>query len=113
MRVFGVAALSAVLIGTAGLATPARAQSETPHVNLLSDKPTMIQEQIEAFQAKEKPYMESLRNIPDAKVSNDPWGGVRSDAPKATPAAKDSTKTSTKTSSKTSSAKAKTKTGSN
>lgn len=120
MRVFAVA-MSALLIGSAGLATSARAQSEGPHVNLLSDQPSKTPEQIEADQAKEKAYKESLRKIPDAKVSNDPWGSVRSDAPKAAPAAKTSTKTSTKASStkssstRASSAKAKTeaRTGSN
>ena len=110
MRVFGVAAISALLIGMAGWAAPARAQSEAPHVNLLPDQPSKTPEQIEADQAKDKAYKESLRKIPDAKVSNDPWGGVRSDAPKAAPAAKTATKTS---SAKASSAKAKAKTGSN
>ena len=110
MRVFGVAAMSALLIGMAGWAAPARAQSEAPHVNLLPDQPSKTPEQIEADQAKDKAYKESLRKIPDAKVSNDPWGGVRSDAPKAAPAAKTATKTS---SAKASSAKAKAKTGSN
>ena len=109
MRVFGVAALSALLIGTAGSTAPARAQGEAPHINLLPDQPSKTPEQIEADQVKEKAYKESLRKIPDAKASNDPWGSVRSDAPKAAPAAKASTKASTKTSS----AKAKTKTGSN
>jgi len=110
MRVFGVAAMSALLIGMAGWAAPARAQSEAPHVNLLPDQPSKTPEQIEADQAKDKAYKESLRKIPDAKVSNDPWGGVRSDAPKAAPAAKTATKTS---SAKASSAKAKVKTGRN
>ena len=101
MRVFGVAAMSALLIGMAGWAAPARAQSEAPHVNLLPDQPSKTPEQIEADQAKDKAYKESLRKIPDAKVSNDPWGGVRSDAPKAAPAAKTST------------AKSRSRTGSN
>jgi hypothetical protein len=86
MRVVGVAAVSALLIGTAGWTAPARAQMGGGG---------------EADKVKEKAYKESLRKIPDAKASNDPWGGVRSDAPKAAPAAKTST------------AKAKTKTGSN
>ena len=55
-------------------------------VNLLSDQPSKTPDQNEAEQAKEKAYKESLRKIPDAKASNDPWGGVRSDAPKAAPA---------------------------
>jgi hypothetical protein len=104
MRVFGVAAMSALLIGTAGWTAPARAQmggTDGPHVNLLGDAPSKTPDEIEADQAKEKAYRESLRKIPEAKTPNDPWGGVRSDAPKAAPAAKTST------------AKAKTKTGSN
>jgi hypothetical protein len=105
MRVFGVAAMSALLIGMAGWTAPARAQmgggGDGPHINLLADAPTKSPDEIEADKVKEKAYKESLRKIPDAKASNDPWGGVRSDAPKAAPAAKTST------------AKAKTKTGSN
>ena len=72
-----------------------------PHINLLADSPTKSPDEIEADKAKEKAYKESLRKIPEAKVSNDPWGGVRSDAPKAAPAAKTST------------AKSRSRTGSN
>jgi hypothetical protein len=100
MRVFGVAAMAALLVGTAGLATPAGAQ-DAPHLNLLSELPSKTPDQVEAEKEKDKAYRESLRKIPDQKVSNDPWGGVRSDAPKAAPAAK------------TSSAKPKAKTGTN
>ncbi len=108
MRVVGVAAVTA-LIGIA-LAMPAQAQmggggggggSEGPHMNLLSDAPSKSPDEIEADQAKEKAYKELLKKIPDAKGGNDPWGAVRSDAPKSPP---------TKS---TSAAKAKTKTGSN
>jgi hypothetical protein len=102
MRVVGVAALAALM----GLvAVPARAQmsgggSETPHVNLLSDLPTKTPDQIEAEQERDRKYRDSLKKIPDAKASNDPWGGVRSDAPKAATtkapaAAKAKTKTGT------------------
>jgi len=85
MRVVGVAALAA-LMGLA--AVPARAQmsgggSETPHVNFLSDLPSKTPDQIEAEQERDRKYRDSLKKIPDAKASNDPWGGVRSDAPKA------------------------------
>jgi hypothetical protein len=100
MRVVGVAAVTA-LIGMMALAAPARAQGDGgPHVNLLSDTtPPKTPEQIEADQARERAYKDSLRKIPDAKP-NDPWGSVRSDAPKAAPT-------------KSTAAKAKTKTGSN
>jgi hypothetical protein len=105
MRVFGVAAMAALLIGTAGLATPACAQEEVPHLNLIADAPSKTPDQVEAEQAKEKAYRESLRKIPNQKASNDPWGGVRSDPPKAAaPAAKTSAKNK---------AKAETRTGSN
>jgi hypothetical protein len=102
MRVVGVAAMAA-LIGAMGLAVPARAQmggADGPHVNLLADTPSKTPDQIEAEQERDKKYKDSLRKIPDAKVSNDPWGGVRSDGPKtattkAPAAAKAKTKTGT------------------
>jgi hypothetical protein len=82
---------------------PARAQAgDTPHVNLLSDLPSKTPEEKEADAAKEKAYKESLKKIPDAKAPSDPWGTVRSDAPKTPPAKGTST-----------AAKAKAKTGSN
>jgi len=103
MRNVGVAAMTA-LIGLAALAAvPARAQmggADGPHVNLLSDLPSKTPDQIEAEQERDKKYKDSLKKIPDAKASNDPWGGVRSDAPK------------TATTKAPAAAKAKTKTGS-
>ena len=101
MRVLEMAALTA-LIAAMALATPVRAQMDGggPHINLLADQPSKTPDEIEADQAKQKAYKESLRKIPDAKASNDPWGAVRSDAPKAAPA-------------KTSTGKARAKTGSN
>ena len=63
------------------LATPAYAQM--PNVNLIPDMPSKTEEQIDQEQAQDKAYKESLRKIPDAKVSSDPWGGVRTtDTPK-------------------------------
>jgi hypothetical protein len=106
MRVLGAAAAMTALVGMVVVTTPARAQmgggSDGPHINMLADTPSKSPDEIEADKAKERAYKDSLHKIPDAKVSNDPWGGVRSDAPKAAPAAKTS-----------SAAKAKTKTGSN
>jgi hypothetical protein len=108
MRVVGVAAMTAV-IGMVAIASPARAQigggggGDGPHINLLSDSPSKSPDEIEAEQERQKAYKDSLRKIPDAKTGNDPWGVVRSDAPKAAPAAKTATTT----------AKAKAKTGSN
>jgi hypothetical protein len=81
MRVAGIAAVSALLaVGLAGPVGPAYAQ--TPQINLLADKPSKTPEEKEAEEARDKAYKESLKKIPDAKGSSDPWGGVRSDAPK-------------------------------
>jgi hypothetical protein len=91
MRIFG-----AVLVGAAValLAAPAAAQMSTPKVNLLSDLPSKTPEERDAEAAKDKAYRESLKKIPDAKASNDPWGSVRStEAPKAAAPAKPKTKT--------------------
>ena len=92
-----------LLIGSslAGLSGTARAQG-LPPINLLADGPGKTQEEKDAEEARDKAYKETLKKIPDAKVSSDPWGNVRStDAPKTPPA---------KT---TASAKPKSKTGSN
>ncbi len=81
MRILAVAAMSAVL---AGLTAPAaHAQVQTPNINLLADTPSKTPEEKEADEQRDKAYRESLKKIPDAKTSSDPWGGVRSDTPKA------------------------------
>jgi len=73
------------------LTVPAYAQ--TPNVNLIPELQSKSPEEKEADAIKEKAYKESLRKIPDAKASSDPWGTVRStDTPKAAP-----TKQKTKT----------------
>jgi hypothetical protein len=94
MKVLRVAALTLLLTG------PAYAQMQTPNINLLPEAPTKTPEEQERDAARDKAYKESLKKIPDAKASNDPWGSVRSDAPKSAPPKS------------TSAAKAKTKTGS-
>jgi len=104
MKAFRAAAVLVLLAG------PAYAQMQTPSINLLADQPSKTPDQIEQEQARDKAYKESLKKIPDAKVSNDPWGSVRSDAPKAAPAKSTAIKS---TAVKSSAAKAKTKTGSN
>ena len=101
MRVVGVAVMTA-LIGLVA-ASPARAQmpsgggGEAPHINLLSETPSKTPEEREQEAERDRKYKDSLHKIPDAKVSNDPWGSVRSDAPKTattkTPAAPKKTKT--------------------
>ena len=88
MRIFG-----AVLLGaTLALAGPAAAQ--TPNINLIPETQSKTPEEKEADAIKDKAYRESLKKIPDAKASNDPWGSVRgTDAPKTAAPAKTKTKT--------------------
>ena len=91
MRIFG-----AVLLGAAValLTGPAVAQMSTPNINLMPETQSKTPEEKEADAIKDKAYRESLKKIPDAKASNDPWGTVRStDAPKAASPAKPKTKT--------------------
>ena len=85
-RVFGAAAVVALLAG------PAHAQ--TPNVNLIPELQSKTPEEKEAEAVKDRAYRESLKKIPDAKASSDPWGAVRSaDAPKTAAPAKPKTKT--------------------
>jgi len=64
------------------LTAPAYAQ--TPNVNLIPELQSKSPEEKEQDAIKDKAYKDSLRKIPDAKASSDPWGTVRStDAPKA------------------------------
>jgi hypothetical protein len=108
MRVVGVAVMTALIGLVALAAVPARAQAPTgadgPHVNLLADQPSKTPEEREQEAERDRKYRESLKKIPDAKVSNDPWGSVRSDAPKNTK--------ETATAKTPAAAKAKAKTGS-
>ena len=88
MKVFRIAAVMMLLTA------PAYARMSTPNVNLLSDLPSKTPEEKEQEAAQQKAYKESLRKIPDAKASSDPWGSVRSvDTPKASAPAKPRTKT--------------------
>jgi len=86
MRVFGASAMGAAAM-IALLAGPAHAQT-MPNVNLIPEVQHKTPEEKEQDAVKDKAYRESLKKIPDAKASSDPWGGVRSaDTPKvATPA---------------------------
>jgi hypothetical protein len=87
MRILSVAA--ALVLLTA----PAFAQ-DTPHINLMQDAPTKSPEEKEQDAIRDKAYKESLKKIPDAKTSSDPWGAVRNnDAPKTAAPAKPKTKT--------------------
>ena len=58
------------------LTAPAYAQ--TPNVNLIPELQSKSPEEKEQDAIKEKAYKDSLRKIPDAKASSDPWGAVRS-----------------------------------
>jgi len=75
------------------LTVPAYAQA--PNINLIPELATKTPEEKEAEATRDKAYRDSLKKIPDAKTSSDPWGTVRStDAPKAATApAKPKTKT--------------------
>jgi hypothetical protein len=88
MKIFRAAALVALL---AGLSGPAYAQ--TPNINLMPELATKTPEEKEAEAIKEKAYRESLKKIPDAKVSTDPWGNVRGAEPAKAAPAKPKTKT--------------------
>jgi len=67
---------------------------QTPNVNLMPELQSKTPEEREAEAARDKAYKESLRKIPDAKTSSDPWGTVRSvETPKTSAPAKPGTKT--------------------
>jgi hypothetical protein len=92
MRVIG--AVMCALAALALAAGPAIAQ--TPNINLMPELKSKTPEEKEQDAIRDKAYRESLKKIPDAKSSNDPWGGVRStDAPKPATAAKPKPKTGT------------------
>ncbi len=86
MRILGAAAVIVLLTG------PAYAQ--TPNINLIPELQSRSPEEKEADAVREKAYRESLKKIPDAKASSDPWGNVRgADTPKTPAPAKPRTKT--------------------
>jgi hypothetical protein len=78
MRVFSAVTLIALLVA------PVCAQAQqNPNFNLLPETRSKSPEEKEAEAVRDKAYQESLKKIPDAKGSSDPWGTVRSgDAPK-------------------------------
>jgi hypothetical protein len=91
MRILIGLILSALAM-TALSAAPAYAQM--PTMNMVPDMPSKTPEEKEQDAIKDKAYKDSLRKIPDAKTSSDPWGTVRSnDAPKTAAPAKPKTKT--------------------
>jgi hypothetical protein len=87
MKVFRLAAVIALLTG------PAYAQ-QMPNINLIPETASKTPEQQEQEAIQQKAYRESLKKIPDAKGSSDPWGNVRSgDTVKAPASGKARTKT--------------------
>jgi hypothetical protein len=73
-----------MVVLAAGWAAPVSAQM--PNINLLADGPSKSQEEKDADAARDKAYKETLKKIPNAQTSSDPWGGVRAaDAPKTPP----------------------------
>jgi hypothetical protein len=104
-RVAAAAALALLAMPTSiVLVSPAQAQM--PNINLIPEMQSKTPEEKEADEVRDKAYKDSLRKIPDAKASSDPWGSVRSEAPK------NSTNSATAPNSKTTSAAKKTKSGS-
>ena len=53
-----------------------------PNLNLLQEGPGKTPEEKGAEAERGRGYKEKLKKISDAKASNDPWGGMRSDPPK-------------------------------
>ena len=89
--------LTALILGalamTGLLAAPAYAQMPNTNFSINPDVPSRTPEEKEQDEIRDKAYKESLKKIPDAKTSSDPWGTVRSnDAPK-TATTKPKTKT--------------------
>jgi hypothetical protein len=88
MKILSAAAVIALLTG------PAYAQMQTPNINLIPELSSKTPEEKEQEAVRDKAYRESLKKIPDAKTSSDPWGNVRSvDTPKTSAPAKPRTKT--------------------
>lgn len=86
MRMLSAAAVMVLLTA------PAYAQS--PNINLMPEMQSKTPEEKEQDAIKDRAYRDSLRKIPDAKASSDPWGTVRNtEAPKAAAPAKPKTKT--------------------
>jgi hypothetical protein len=81
LKLFRAAAALAVL--ALPVAVPALAQ--TPNINLIPELKSRTPEEREQDAIADKAYRESLRKIPNAKADSDPWGNVRSEAPKPAP----------------------------
>jgi hypothetical protein len=78
------------------LTVPAFAQM--PQMNLVPELASKSPEEKEQDAIKDQAYRESLKKIPDAKTSSDPWAAVRNnEAPKAAAPARSKTKTGSST----------------
>ncbi len=76
MRILSAAAVMVLLT--------ASAYAQSPNINLIPELGSKTPEEKEQEAIKDKAYRESLRKIPDAKSSSDPWGTVRgNETPKA------------------------------
>lgn len=85
MKLARAAAALALLAMPASMALLQPVHAQMPNINLIPELQSKTPEEKEADEAREKAYKESLKKIPDAKASNDPWGNVRADAPKSEP----------------------------
>jgi len=63
----------ALLMGTAA------AQLPMPGVHLGGDKPPPTAEELARQRALDRAYKDAQKKIPEKKVANDPWGGIRPD----------------------------------
>ena len=91
MRILTALILSA--LATSLLSAPPT-YAQMPTMNMMPDVPSKSPEEKEQDAIRDKAYKESLKKIPDAKTSSDPWGAVRSnDAPKTAATTKPKTKT--------------------
>lgn len=91
MRIIGAVLAAAALALLAGSAV-----AQTPNINLMPEVKSKSPEEREQDAIRDKAYKESLKKIPDAKTSNDPWGSVR-EAPKTAAPVKPKTKTGSTT----------------
>jgi hypothetical protein len=73
--------------------SPALAQNMGTAIPLGGVERTKTPDEIEREKAADDAYKKSLKTIPNAKASNDPWGTVRSDKPQATSQPKPAKKT--------------------
>jgi hypothetical protein len=96
MKTLRAAAMLAVLAGSFAIPAAVPAVAQTPNINLMPELKSKTPEEREQDAIADKAYRESLRKIPNAKADVDPWGTVRSDAPKpAAPAKRTKTGTAT------------------